>query len=317
MKVNYIIYALPLALALGESAVADISLGAPTPGAESRGVYHTELLAANAVHAVLKEIHTLPAVSLDGPPSMESVAVFEVKQNLAHRRYDRMGDPTLQPGSRFTVSLASDVPGQDAALGNIIREMKPGDEALLNMDHIYVFRESGNESVRACTRFAKVQPRQPEPTQLNGQPAPVQQPLPVEDVVPQQVDRTPPPLAPIPGNVMNISPNDFLPSAQMTGSSHSVVTRITIEQDGQGGTRRMKEEIHREVAPDGTVTERKFINDVEVDPQTDKPLAIPSAPPVTPQAPPAPQPDVPQPQEPAPTPPQGEQQILPELPPEF
>lgn len=285
MRIHPIFITVPAVLALPSAAWADITTPAEAP---QRAAYHADLLASNAVHAVFKEIRSLPVVRLDAAPGTEEVAVFEVKQNLAHRRYDRMGDGALQTGKLFSVSLATDIPGQDAALADKLRGMKPGDEALLNMDHIYVFREEGNENVRACTRFAQVQPKQPEAPES----APQEQETPA---APSAPDATAEPPAAQDDTAM---PLPLQPAFSAVGSS--VESRITVEPDGLGGMKRMKIEVHREWGSNGEQRVRKFINDVEVDPQTDQPLGLsgtpvaaplPSAPAAAPQQTPPPIPD--------------------------
>lgn len=277
MKIYSILYTFPALLA-ASVAHADISLGKPGVQVSQSQAYHSDLLASNAVRAAFREIRSIPVVKLDAEPTTEEVAVFEVKQNLAHRRYDRMGDGMMQPGKLFSVSLAADVPGQDAAVGSKIREMSPGDEALMNIDHIYLFREEGNENVRSCTRFARVQPQPSAPAQpSDSHSAPAQ--------LPQQqaaADTQPLPLNP-----------------RMSGSARSVESRITIAPDAQGVMRRTKIEIHREWSSEtGAEKVRKFINDVEVDPQTDRPLTLSGAQDAPAAAPSEPAP--PQPQEVAP-----------------
>lgn len=277
-------YSFPM-LVVAPMAWADISLGkAPLDIPQPPAVYHTDLLAANAVHAIFREIRSIPVVSLDAAPSTQDVAVFEVKQNLAYRRYDRMGDGALQVGRRFAVTLGADIPGQDAALSDKIRAMKPGDEALLNIDHIYVFRESGNENVRACTRFAGIQPQKPTPIAEAPTTPPAE----------QTPAATAPSAAPtasaadIPTDEPDMAPQTLQP--QTRNISRSVTSHITVVPDGKGGMRTMKVEVHREWAADGTQKVRKFINNVEVDPQTDKPLPIPADPDTATPAPQEPQP---------------------------
>lgn len=272
MKINSIFYLFPALLTV-PAALADITIGVPTAmRMPQKNIYHADLLSSNAVRAAFKELRSIPVVSLDAAPDTEEVAVFEVKENLAYRRYDRMGDGALSPGKLFAVSLRTDIPGQDAALSQQIREMNAGDEALLNMDHIYVFRAEGNENVHACTRFAKIQP---QPT--------IQRP--VEPAAPMPSTATAPmPTAPTQATeptAADAAPMRLQPNST---SARSVETRLTIEPDGNGGMRRMKVEVHREWTPTGEERIRKFINDVEVDPQTDQPLAIPGAPMIQPAA---------------------------------
>ena len=259
------------------TAWADIGMGRPSPSVVNlprQGVYHSDLLASNAVHAVFKGLRTIPVVNLALPTdATEEVAVFEVKQNLAHRRYDRMGDGALNPGKLFPVSLAADVPGQDADVGRQIREMKPGDEALLNIDHIYLFRDEGNENVRAVTRFAKMQPKQPAVQSAPGQPdAPAAAPAPSEK---------PEPDAAAAAHPAEEQPAPLTPEPESSNFARSVESSVSILPDGKGGMRRTKVEIIRTWTPGSDQEKvRKFINDVEVDPKTDQPRqqTAPSAP---------------------------------------
>ena len=288
MRINPILYSLMVLPAVSVTW-ADISMGRPgmvnTP---RQGVYHSDLLASNAVHAVFKEIRSIPVVDLNVPdPGMEEVAVFEVKQNLANRRYDRMGDGAMNPGKIFAVSLSADVPGQDADVGRQIREMKPGDEALLNIDHIYLFREEGNKDVRACTRFARVQPQTPAPAAdtasaetptTDGAPA---QPAPSPDQPAQQTTTPMPssvpatPLTPAQKTAGDVPEPQPLLRNDSGSFSRSVETSISIVPDGKGGMKETRIEIRRERSGDGPEKVRKFINGTEVDPQTDRPLPLP------------------------------------------
>ena len=279
MRIHPFFYTILTLPSVSPLLLADISMGVPAVANLPRqGVYHSDLLASNAVHAIFKGIRSIPVVDLAvASPASEEVAVFEVKQNLAHRRYDRMGDGALNVGKLFSVSLAADVPGQDADVGRQIREMKPGDEALLHIDHIYLFREEGNENVRACTRFAKVEPRGDASPAAD---APATPPADKPDATPDPAapaDAVPSP-SPAPDtpatDTQTIAP---LPSTMKeTTSSYasSVESRISIVPDGKGGMRRMKVETRREwVDGEDTPRVRKFINDVEVDPTTDRPLS--------------------------------------------
>lgn len=228
------------------------------PATQAAPPLHSELLASNAVHAIYRGIRTVPKVTLDGSASLEEIGVFEVKQNLAHRRYDRMGDGPLQEGKLLGVALATDVPGQDASLAQQIRAMAPGDEALMNIDHVYVFRQDGNETVHPCTRFVPV-PGKSSETQPVGTP-------------PAQPEGTavPEPDAIIP-NIPSLPPVRFTTG---THKSTRVTVRSIIEPDGRGGMRqtRIEERCERDEST-GQETVRKFINGVEVDPQTDQPLS--------------------------------------------
>lgn len=272
-------------------AWADINLGRPTPAGgaveHQQGIYHSELLASNTVRAVFKGLRSIPVVDLATPtPATQEVAVFEVRQNLKHLRYDRMGDGAMNAGKLFPVSLAADVPGQDAALGDTIRELKPGDEVILVMDHIYLYRESGNESVRAVTRFAEIPSKQadttppanaqgdtsPAPSDSNPEtvpPAPLTPAAPAPDVKDAPDNAAPDPTE-------DMSPTPLTPESE--GYARSVETHYTVEPDGKGGYRRTTVKITREWdQASGKEIIHKYINGTEVDPQTDKPVTQPTA----------------------------------------
>lgn len=290
LTIKPIIYSMP-ALTMAMTAQADILIPgavapAPVPGRPSQAppVLRSDLLASNAVHAIFKGIKTLPKVGLDDSATFEEVAVFEVKQNLAYRRYDRMGDGAMTPGSLVGVSLATDMPGQDAALSEKLRSLQPGDEAIMNIDHIYVFKEDGNRNMRPCTRFAQVQPRQPEPIPAAPTSAPS---APVADT----------PAQALPSALMQPS----APSPVIIKSSRAVVRNVVETPDGG---RTCTEDIV-ETGNDGKTTRRRFINGVEVDPETNQPL---SATPASPSA----QPEEPLPSEDTPEPADTELPPIPE-----
>ncbi len=313
MKINPFLFAALLTPAVSV-AWADINLGRPAPAEgnvpRQHGIYHSDLMASNTVRAIFKGLRTIPVVDLAMPsPGTQEVAVFQVKENIKHLRYDRMGDEAMNPGKLFPVSLATDVPGQDANLGNKIRNLKPGDEALLCIDHIYLYRDSGNESVHAVTRFrarpnstgatppANEQQSAP-PVQKNTEPQSVPV-APLTPASPAAPDATPaaPDAAAAPDATTPVAPAPIAsavqPPAPLTPRSgnyaRSVESRFSIEPDGKGGYRRTQVEIIREWDQDtGKESVRKYINGTEVDPNTDKPLApaAPAAPaaPTTPAA---------------------------------
>ena len=251
MKIYPFLYSMIMLPAVA-TAWADIGMGRPSPSLVNmprQGVYHSDLLASNAVHAIFKGLRTIPVVDLTMPTdATEEVAVFEVKQNLAHRRYDRMGDGALNVGRLFPVSLAADVPGQAADVGRQPRQVQgvPG------------------------------APVTPAPSAVQGVPA-----TPVTPAQPATAATPAPDAAPAPADA---DPAPLTPAAKSSGYARSVESRISIEPDGKGGMRRTKVEIIREWTSDqGKERVRKFVNDVEVDPETDQPLqqttpAAPAAP---------------------------------------
>lgn len=257
---------LTMAVALGalsSAAVADITPGqaiVPNMTAQMRG--NCDLMASNTVRATFKGLRDLPVQTLDeSQPSSVQVAEFEVIENLAHRRYVRYGDGEMPAGMRFTVALDRELPGQPADVVDKVGQMQPGDEAVMKIDHLFLFAEPEGRNLRPCTRMAV---RQAEP----------------QSVSPQGVQ----PLTP----ASQPSPADVLPLR--SERSKAVSTSISLRPDGKGGM--VQERIETQTEYDsatGQRTTRMFINGQEVDPVTRKPLAPqPSAvtpPPAAPAAP--------------------------------
>lgn len=152
-----------------QAAVADITItGAPVSrraGQSIQGKY--ELMATNAVRAVFQGTQDKNGVQ---------EAVFEVKENLAYRRFVRYGDGALQPGNLFTITMNGATPGQPAEVIEEINKLKPGQEAIMKIDHIFIFGEQQGQNVRPCTRIARreVAPPAPAPA-APAQPAPTTQ----------------------------------------------------------------------------------------------------------------------------------------------
>ncbi len=262
---------------------ADIHAGMPTvPNMTAQMRGNCDLLASNTVRATFKGLRDLtkPTLSDAIQPTVTRVAVFEVIEPLAYRRYGRYGNNRMRAGSLFAVEMSKEVLGQPTAVVDTISHMQPGDEAVVKIDHLYIFDEMENRSVNPCTRIARKMT------------APAPAPLPTtQPTTPGSAATTAAP-APLPTTV-----------APLTGGSNfaatSRETRISIVPDGQGGMKKERIDIHRELDPTTQeVKTRMYINGTEVDPTTRQPL--PQAPVPEPAPAPAPAP-VPAP-EPAPAP---------------
>ncbi len=155
--------------------LADISTGAATitPQSPSRVQGNCDLLASNTVRASFIGLRDVLSQSYDqASPVVSQVAVFQVIENLGYRRLVRYGDGQLKPGAHFTVAMNRELPGQPASIVDTITLMQPGEEALLKIDHLYLFGDMESKPIRPCSRMARrgaaatpaAQPQQAQPT---------------------------------------------------------------------------------------------------------------------------------------------------------
>ncbi len=267
------------------TAQADINAGMPVvPNMTTQMRGNCDLLASNTVRATYKGLRDLtkPTLSDEIQPSITRVAVFQVIEPLAYRRYGRYGNNRMQPGALFAVEMNKEVLGQPAAVVDTIAQMQPGDEAVIKIDHLYIFDETENRSVNPCTRIARKmkQPATPAPAETTPN-------------TPSSAATTP---APLPTTVAPL-----VGSNSGYGRATSRETRISITPDGKGGMKKEVIEIQRELdSTTNSVKTRMYINGTEVDPETRQPLAQPAAP--APQTQPTPAPaaqPAPAPQQPA------------------
>ena len=119
------------------------------PAAPTVGRGNCDLMASNTVRAVFRGIQPVA----DG--SAAQVAVFEVVQNLAHKRVVRYGDGQMPAGMMFTVSMDRSLPGQPSSVVDEIMQMQPGEEAVMKIDHLFLFEEPQGQNLRPCTRLAR------------------------------------------------------------------------------------------------------------------------------------------------------------------
>ncbi len=147
-----------LMLAASPVLLADISTGAATttPQSPSRVQGNCDLLASNTVRATFLGLREVQTQSYDqAAPVVSQVAVFQVIDNLAYRRLVRYGDGQLQPGATFSVAMSRDLPGQPATIADTIAQMQPGEEAVLKIDHLYLFGDMESKPIRPCSRMAR------------------------------------------------------------------------------------------------------------------------------------------------------------------
>ncbi len=188
--------------AAGPALLADITVGSPaatvsgapntvttpvaTPQAPTRIMGNCDLLASNTVRASFLGVRAIQTQSFDQTtPTTVHVAVFQVLENLAYKRLVRYGDGSLKPGACFTVAMTRDLPGQPANIADTIAQMQPGEEAIMKIDHLYIFGDQEGKPIRPCSRMARRQGAMaptaapaaaPAPAQSEPQPAaPAQQ----------------------------------------------------------------------------------------------------------------------------------------------
>lgn len=237
-----------------------VGVAAPTVAvttASSRS--NCDLMASNTVRAIFKGYRELTTQGMNQEsPVTTKVAIFEVLENLAYRQYVRYGDGELNAGDTFSVTLDNQMPGQPAQIIDTIGQMNEGDEAVMKLDHLYLFdtKAGTDPNIRPVSRMALRK-------------APV-----------AQTDTAAMPTS--------VAPLTHIPGVNVTAaeSSESVHTIII---NGQATTVRITKQLN----PGSSQMEtHMYINGVEVDPQTRQPLT-PAAPaatavPATPLAPAAP-----------------------------
>lgn len=251
---NIISYTAILALALTAPVSADIVNPAPMPNAAGmRG--NCDLLASNTVRASFVGLRDMPVQTVEqDAPTMVQVAVFEVIDSLGYRKYVRYGDGQLTAGTRFTVAMNKELPGQPASIVDTISQMQPGEEAVLKIDHLYLLGGREGTPIRACSRMAR---RNAQPMVTTGDTQ-----VPADVNTQPTTPALPTSVAPLGGGATPQQPGQ----PQFTAQS----SRVMMQMDGNGNMQTIR--ISQQTDASGQTTTRMFINGVEVDPQTRQPL---------------------------------------------
>lgn len=224
---------------------------------QARG--NCDLMASNTVSANFVGLRDLAVQRIDqDAPTSVQVAVFQVIDNLAYRRFNRIGDGQLTPGMQFTIAMNKELPGQPAENVDTIATLQAGEEVVMRIDHLYLITGQEGESIRVCSRLAR---RNTQPTAPAAAPAPL----------------------PIPGQ----QPDMTTPPGGMQITSRSASFSLSTGSNGQVQT--IQTSRYYDSAT-GEVKTRMVINGVEVDPVTRQPLAPASESTPAPQAAPAPAP---------------------------
>ena len=269
-------------LLLASVAQADISMGNIQIKTASQG--NCDLLATNTVRATFKGLQDSAVTAPDGTLTNGRVAVFEVIENLAHRRQSRYGDGAMQPGSTILVEMSRDLPGQPAEIVDTISKLEPGEETVMRMDHLFLYGEPNGSFVRPCARMA----RKEIPT-------------------PSDVEAEDPDDSPLQN--VTISMPGINGHATISGSGqfsgHSFYKTVTVDAKGNKITQEIETRTEQDPKT-GKAKTRMFINGIEVDPKTRQPLmpsTVPDQQPAQPEVKPEAKPDSPvQPPAPAPAP---------------
>lgn len=288
MKTMNIIPAL-LALATAPLAVADIT----APGNASAHAQDCDLLAANTVRATLQQTREITRTDpVTGLQESYQVAVFQVVENLAYKKYVRYGAAQMEPGQLFTVELRQNVPGQSTGVVHEIAQMQPGEEAVIKMEHLYQMKGATPTPVNACTRIARkdkedaplapLQPAAPQDTAGSPDVAPAPALPEDDDAEDGSLPTSVAPLGGTPrrGGSASISPGfgfGNLPGTITVGNGGSSNSHMQISFGGNGGQMESVEVQEYYDSRTGKRVKRMFVNGEEVDPDTRKPLSTAAA----------------------------------------
>ena len=208
---------------------------------QARG--NCDLMASNTVSASFVGLRDLAVQRVDQTePTTVQVAVFQVINNLAYRRYNRIGDGQLTPGMQFTIAMNKELPGQPAENVDTISTLQPGEEVAMRVDHLYLITGQEGESIRVCSRLARR-------NTAAAAPSPTPSPLPIPGAA-----------TPATGGMHS--------GMQITSSSSS----FSMSTDASGQMQTVQTSRYYDSAT-GEIKTRMLINGVEVDPVTKQPLA--------------------------------------------
>lgn len=250
---NIISYTAILALALTAPLSADIANPAPAANTTAmRG--NCDLLASNTVRATFVELRDMSVQTIEqDAPTTVQVAVFEVIDCLGYRKYVRYGDGQLTPGTRFTIAMNRELPGQPASVVDTIAAMQPGEEAVLKIDHLYLIGPREGSSIRACSRMARRN-------------------APAVPTAPADAAGAPADAAALPTTVAPLGGAAAAPAAAPGMPAYAAQsTRMYMQRDAAGNLQTIQ--VQHRIDANGQVQTRMFVNGVEVDPQTRQPLA--------------------------------------------
>ncbi len=162
MKSTILIIALSAAISCSASAQLNIGAPAPLPAAVTAAPVHALTIVPPAsAPCELLATNTIRAELIniaqrDNPDLSRNdkiqVAYFRVLENLAYKRISRYGGRPLQQGENFALIL----PSQAAEVRRQIEQMQPSDEAVLKINEIIAPQPNGRHiSSLSCERIAR------------------------------------------------------------------------------------------------------------------------------------------------------------------
>lgn len=263
-------------------AAADLNIPASSLAGLRAEQGTCDLLSSNTVRATFVGLRQLAVQSIEeNEAATQQVAVFQVIENLAHRRYVRYGDGPLQEGSRFSIVMDRQLPGQPAEVVDTIASMKEGEESVMRVDHLYMLGSAQEgKPLRVCSRMA----RRDTATAVgeNTPAAPAEQDADVPTTVaplgggsaPQSGDaELSAALSALGFPGMNVVKMPGMNVSVSGGTGRSEAVSVTMDAKGNKQVVRTVTETDSK----GKNVTRMYINDVEVDPQTKQPLkAVPA-----------------------------------------
>lgn len=223
---------------------------------QARG--NCDLMASNTVSASFVGLRNLAVQRIDqDEPVQVQVAVFQVINNLAYRRYNRIGDGQLAPGMQFTIAMNKELPGQPSENVDTIAGLQPGEEVAMRVDHLYLLTGQEGESIRVCARLARRNAPQTATPAAPAAPVAPPAPLPIPGSQPGAGNQINPML--IPGNLgSGVQYSSRSASFSMSTDANGEMQTIQTSRYYDGNT--------------GEIKTRMLINGVEVDPETRQPL---------------------------------------------
>ena len=142
--------------------IALLALVAPSLFATPLPLPPAEQLAHNTVTAIYERVMERPCHfrTADCPDKCGHgmrVAIFRVVSNDSYDRPGQYGDDKLEPGEACMVDLKKGVEGQDPAVIELIKGLKPGEAVQMTITHYYVKSNNCHYPVRPVTEIKRVE----------------------------------------------------------------------------------------------------------------------------------------------------------------
>lgn len=261
MKTSTMLTSLITAAMMSPMLVAQVPIVRTAPVQVQPSAKHFSSNAVRAIFRGFKDQEASPTLSdmlspESGSVGQHRIAIFEVIEPLAYKRLSSYASQQMVVGQLFKVELDIPVFGQDIAITEMVKTLQVGEEVVAKVDEVFVFdgqREGHLQTplVRMVRRNAAAQAG--EATEIQA----------------QELDESPAPLvqvaAPMPStnqagqNQRQARFNTMNRTVQTVRVRNGVRESIRVETEMIAGTNR-------------SIT-RMYINDVEVDPETQEPLA--------------------------------------------